>query len=286
MQQQEILNEYKKYNYLNREKNNPFIKILVSYIKPSFLFKSNILTPIHLGKAVEKEISKDGIQNDENLEWLHKNCVFNDDFDGGISEYNRRIGFLTGTYWAWKNYEKLGNPEYFGSFGYRRVFKPDFLIDIKKYDLILPKALHFTCSSIKKQMIMFHGTPLLNYMLAVFDKVYPNEKSNLLNYFDGENGYFWELYIMKKNIFFDFCAWIFPLLFEYLKFDSIQLSDKDERDIGFIMERLTGYYCYKLVQNNLLKIKHTDMILTEKVSVNEKTREFMIKNIREKLKRR
>ena len=55
--EQNLLDEYKKYDFLNKEKAK--IKILVSYIKPSFLFKSEILTPIHLGRAVEKEISKD-----------------------------------------------------------------------------------------------------------------------------------------------------------------------------------------------------------------------------------
>ena len=127
MQEEQLLNEYKKYDYLNQEKNNPLVKIFVSYIKPSFLFKSEILTPIHLGRAVEKENSKDGKITEEDINWLHENCIGDDDFEGNISHVNRRVGFLTGTYWAWKNYEKLGNPEYFGSFGYRRFLQPIFL---------------------------------------------------------------------------------------------------------------------------------------------------------------
>ena len=126
---------YKKYDDLNQNKSS--IKILVSYIKPSFLFKSNILTPIHLGKTVERDSSKDGAQSQSDIEWLHQNCEFNDDFEGGISQYNRRVGFLTGTYWAWKNYEKLGNPDYFGSFGYRRLLNPDFLDDIGGGNMML-----------------------------------------------------------------------------------------------------------------------------------------------------
>lgn len=268
--EQELLNEYKKYDYLNEDIKHPLVKILVNYIKPSFLFKSEILTPTQLGKAVEKEDSKDGVQSDENLKWLHENCQFNDDFVGGISEYNRRIGFLTGTYWAWKNYEKLGNPEYIGSFGYRRLLNPEFLEDIERYDVVLPKELGFRRISIKKQMILFHGQEILNFMQTIFAKVYPEEETKLLNYLERKNGYFWEIYVMKKEIFFDFCNWIFPLLFAYLNEDNIELLYSDMRDIGFVMERLTGYYCYKLVQNNLLKIKQTDMILTEKVLVNKK----------------
>ena len=53
-----LLDEYKKYDNVNENRTNPLIKILVSYIKPSFLFKSEILTPIHLGRAVERDNSK------------------------------------------------------------------------------------------------------------------------------------------------------------------------------------------------------------------------------------
>lgn len=108
MNEQELLYEYKQYDGINN--NKPLVKILVSYIKPSFLFKSEILTPIHLGRAVERDTSKDGVISDEDIKWLHENCIGDDDFEGNISSVNRRVGLFTGTYWAYKNYEKLGNP--------------------------------------------------------------------------------------------------------------------------------------------------------------------------------
>ena len=77
-----LLNEYKKYDYLNSDKENPLIKILVSYIKPSYLFKSKILTPMHLGRSVATEVSKDGEVSEDDLKWLYDNCIGDDDFDG------------------------------------------------------------------------------------------------------------------------------------------------------------------------------------------------------------
>ena len=65
MNEQELLYEYKQYDGINN--NKPLVKILVSYIKPSFLFKSEILTPIHLGRAVERDTSKDGVISDEDI---------------------------------------------------------------------------------------------------------------------------------------------------------------------------------------------------------------------------
>ena len=99
MLEQVLIEDYKKFDYLNQDKNKPLVKILVSYIKPYFLFKSDILTPIHLGRAIEKDSSKDGVISDEDVNWLHENCIGDDDFETNISHVNRRVGFFTGTYW-------------------------------------------------------------------------------------------------------------------------------------------------------------------------------------------
>ena len=70
MLESELLKLYKEY-----DEKNPIIKIFVSYIKPSFLFSTKILIPIHLGRDVAQENSKDGIINNEALDWLYDNCI-------------------------------------------------------------------------------------------------------------------------------------------------------------------------------------------------------------------
>ncbi len=259
---------------------NDNVKILVSYIKPSFLFKSKVLTPIHLGRAVEDKNSKDGIQDKESIAWLHTNCDYSDDFEGGISRYNRRVGFLTGTYWAWKNYEKLGNPEYFGSFGYRKLLIPSFLSDIDNYDLIVPNE-RFLLKTIKKQVIECHGKNMYDTIVDLIKDTYPNELDNVLSYLQKSSGYFYEIYVMKKEIFFDFCNWIFKILFRFFELynndfikpnpmvqDQLTLnaSNNEFRDIAFILERLTGYYLYKLTKNNDIKYNTVEVVSTEEVN--------------------
>lgn len=272
MTNQELLNSYKKYDI-----KSSLIKIFVSYIKPSFLFKSDILTPIHLGKAISKNDTKA-----EDLEWLCTNCIGDDDFDGNISYTNRRVGFLTGTYQAWKNYEKLGNPDYFGSFGYRRLLNPSFLEKFEEYDLILPHKKDFRIETIKEQFLNYHGEELYKNTINAFEKIYPDELNNLEKYFNGTAGYFDELYVMKKEIFFGFCNWIFPLLFEYLKQPQIILKNNDLRDIGFIMERLTGYYCNELSKK--YKFLEVEMITSEKLVVNKgKLNKEFLANLRKGL---
>ena len=276
-----LLNEYKKYDYLNSDKENPLIKILVSYIKPSYLFKSKILTPMHLGRSVATEVSKDGEVSEDDLKWLYDNCIGDDDFDGSISNVNRRVGFLTGTYWAWQNYEKLGNPEYFGSFGYRRLLVPYLLDDLISYDAIIPEPEYLPEGSIRKQFIYYHGSALCNIMINTLKKIHPEDMENFISYINQPWAYLRELYILKKELFFDFCSWIFPLLFELLSIDNEHfiLNEKEKsdikkrrndtsqefdlymkRDIAFIIERYTGFYLYKLKQKSLYNVNEQQVI--------------------------
>lgn len=275
---QDILNGYSNIN-----KENTLIKIFVSYIKPSFLFKTDVLIPIHLGRAVACEASKDGKITEENLKWLYENCIGDNDFEDNISSVNRRIGFLTGTYHAWKNYESLGNPKYFGSFGYRRLLKPVFFDRLEQVDFICPAKRSFNYT-LKKQFIAAHGEALFNAMIESLNTNFPEDSDLFNEYLEQKSGYFFEIYIMKKELFFPFCEWIFKLLFSMLetythnielhstvKFDDLlvkfletdtrTLTNKvtpkskgaEVRDIAFIMERLTGFYLYKLTKNNKLK---------------------------------
>ena len=97
------------------------IKILVCYHKKDFLFKNDILVPIHCGRAVAKQKHKDGQISDDDYNWLNANML-GDDTGENISELNREVNEMTAIYWAWKNYDKLGNPDYIGLCHYRRLF--------------------------------------------------------------------------------------------------------------------------------------------------------------------
>ena len=75
----------------------PTIKILVGYHKPASLLKSDILVPIHLGRAIADQISKDGYLSEEDYQWLFNNTV-GDDTGDNISNQNRCYCELTGLF--------------------------------------------------------------------------------------------------------------------------------------------------------------------------------------------
>lgn len=295
----ELLNQYKQYDYLNQNQKRPLVKILVSYIKPSFLFKSEILTPIHLGRAVERESSKDGTISDEDIKWLHKNCIGDNDFEGNISAVNRRVGFLTGTYWAWKNYDKLGNPEYFGSFGVRKFLKPTLLKNIKLYNIILPQKEKLKYATNKEQFYKYHSQNLYISLLNNLQKYYSNEVTLFEEYMNLNYGYYHELYIMNKNTFFKFCEWIMPLLNAFLHDQNckVQLDNEEKitdlfrfhgisetRDIAYIIEILTGYFLYKTIQDKKCKfLEYEYEIIPSKT---EPSKDKLLKMLRKRIELR
>ena len=296
--QRDLLQAYKRYDYLNQNPSQPFVKILVGYIKPSFLYKTNILTPIHLGRAVEEDVSKEGFLKREDFKWLHENCLGDDGFEGNISAMNRRVGFLTGTYWAWKNYEKLGNPDYFGFFGYRRLLLPYCLSEIGNYDLVFPMKMGFP-TSLKEQLIDMHGDIYYKNMMDAIKAVYPDEYDGVKQYMEGQEGYFLENYIMKREFFFNFCQWIFKLCFYMLEncsFEEDKVNNsgiknpeilkiinknKERRDVAFLIERFTGYYFYRLTQNPKIKIQEVNVF--ENAIATKYKENFVLKEIHRRL---
>ncbi len=86
---------------------NPKIKILISYHDKHPLIKSDILLPIQTGCALAEERFEGMLQDDDGE---------------NISAKNPKYAELTAQYWAWKNYDKLGNPDYIGFMHYRRNF--------------------------------------------------------------------------------------------------------------------------------------------------------------------
>ena len=54
------------------------IKILVGYHKKDKLYKNDIMVPIHCGRVLETEASKDGKISQEDYKWLLENMIGDD----------------------------------------------------------------------------------------------------------------------------------------------------------------------------------------------------------------
>ncbi|EAL0539664.1 DUF4422 domain-containing protein [Campylobacter jejuni] len=294
----QIIDEYiKKLNKCSASD----VKILVGYHKKTPLIESSILTPIFLGKASWGDLSKDGKLKLEDFRWMCK-TMLGDDTGKNISQLNRFFCEMTGIYWIWKNYEKVGNPRYIGFMQYRRhlkfgqnYFSPpslfykginsNYLINmglldkvildtIEDYDILCVKPLVLE-SSVFEQFRELENLPfdldfkIFEELIDYIKEYCVDYRTAISEYMNGNKHYWYNCFVMKKELFDDFCNFAFPIMFHFhKKIDYSRMSIAGKRILGFISERLYGIFLTKQIQNQA-KIKQLSLSLVENLEYTE-----------------
>lgn len=264
--------------------NNKKIKILVCYHKKDKLFQNDILVPIHCGRSSAFERSKDGILSSEEYNWLLNNTI-GDNTGDNISELNREVNEMTALYWAWKNYNKLGNPDFIGLMHYRRFFDFSKILHIHKiFKIGLLNKLGLNTESMNNlfKNYTFISRPsksmlaeYTHYQLDMYrgcvdfsDKYHP--MLNRLNQIAINNKLFYptNMFIMSKEDFFNMCEEVFPVMFDILSGNRKEQSKivleniKKQRPIKEYNEALKLYN-----QNNGVLPRFTGYIMERILSL-------------------
>ena len=263
--------------------NNKKIKIYISTHKPCEYVKSDIFTLVQAGTALpgKKAIS----------------CAVQDNTGDNISDKNPRFCELTTQYWAWKNQDA----DYYGFFHYRRYlsfaeenekeldtwgniiensFNDDFITEyslekdnieklVLENDIILPsiKDINKWPNNGKNMREQYessgylHGEDL-DIMIDVIAEKYPEYLPYANEYLNGHQTYINNMFIMKKEIFDDYCSWLFDILFECdQRIDFTNYSVEALRTPGHLSERLLNIYVSYLKANKNVKIKEVPTVV-------------------------
>ncbi|WP_283127883.1 DUF4422 domain-containing protein [Allofournierella massiliensis] len=254
------------------EKN---IKILISCHKPTDYVKNDIMQPIQVGSKNAK-VRLEGMLHDDEGE--------------NLSERNPMYCEMTAQYWAWKNLDC----DYYGFFHYRRYFafnRPEGKYDswgnltesffdentVEKYglseenirsiveqaDLILPEEKDIArMPNMGKNMIdqyMASGylhRQDLDIMMDILREKYPEFVPYAERYLNGHTTYLNNMYIMKKEIFHEYCAWLFDILECHMqRANMADYSCEALRTPGHLAERLINIYCLYLKDKKNYRIK-------------------------------
>ena len=209
-----------------------------------------LLIPTQVGTALAAERWDGFAHDDEGL---------------NISRKNRAYCELTAQYWAWKNVRT----DYFGFFHYRRYLYPqsdikrpyiveeeknlDSLVSkkythfsemIEPYDLVLPKPenMHVTVEK-HYASAPFHHLEDLELVKDIIRERHGAYMQAMDTYLSGTEIYFGNIFIMKENIFQNYCQWLFGIIEE---FDQRCVHDnyaaQELRVDGYLAERLLGIY--------------------------------------------
>lgn len=262
------------------------IKIFVAGHKKFDYIKNDLIFPIQTGTA----ISGERLPN-----------ILHDDHGDNISHKNRSYSEMTAQYWVWKNVEA----DYYGFMHYRRYFNfsekiypmsgysnvfADKISDsnIKKfgwdedsirkcingYDIIstIPQdtkevqGLENVYQQYCKAEYLYEKD--LRIVMSIINEKYPEFKDAANSYIYGHMAIFCNMYILKKQIFFDYCDWLFDILSEFEKrvnMDSYNTSAL--RTPGHLAERLFGIYYTYLKQNKNIRIRELQKVWIDNTSV-------------------
>lgn len=239
--------------------NSIDLRILMATHKPCMLPTEDLYFPIHCGRSVTQ-------LDDESLDWMKKH-THGDDTGDNISKLNPYFCELTAVYWAWKNYEKLGNPEKIGLCHYRRYF-----MDMGSSDeIVVP--VHYLNKTVADQFSANHNPNNLRKAIDLLPD--PELKNSAIEYLNQRKGYFFNMFILQRKYFFDYCNIIFPLLFKLSQNSNWdRLSNYQRRMPGFIAERITGAYLYHLGKKNDIPLHETLPIVPIGHSYNELKRQI------------
>lgn len=227
------------------------IKVFVACHKPFVMpVHDECFQPLHVG-AETSNINIEG--------------SIGDDTGDNISVKNPFYCELTGLYWIWKNYD---NAEYVGLCHYRRFFsrnafsiKKDHSIltseqlldEIKESDILLPTpAKKGAGNHYYRNISDYENDKVFIEITSIIRELCPEYLQTAIKVLKCKKMSFGNIMLANKNVFNQYCEWLFNIEFNLEKFIVERYGAIEPREMGFISEWLLNVW----VIHNRLKIKY------------------------------
>lgn len=235
------------------------IQILVcAHKRDSYTRNISPYTAIQVGKALHL---------DDDYGYL---C---DNEGDNISEKNPSYSEWTALYWGWKN---IHNVKYLGLCHYRRYFDIDITDDniedlMDKTDMIVIKQSHPMISKSERPLNLIIQTSKEDYFIFLDTLLdfYPEYKQEILDYFyNSRKSFPYSMFIARKELYDEFCAFMFPVLFEVEKKIIKHGYTRQKRVMGYLGECSLGLFIackhlkcrqvpLKFCSDNIIPVKKT-----------------------------
>ncbi len=269
----------KLFFFLKRPMKKPTVKILIAHRELRGVVKNSILCPIQTGCANATTLLPDMLRDNEGENVSLRNPSYNE---------------LSAHYWAWKNQDKLDNPDYIGLMHNRRHFIFDKNLQIPSVDFTwLPKsnvylypfmtkdyALHvsedkimsyfpkYDCMVLKPyyEVLPVKGKKLtkgfgykypeiFDVFVQVIREKFPDYQEELDLFLKEDKQYLCNMFVMKKELFEEYSSFLFGILQEVdLRIDSSKFTGLKLRFLGYLGEFLLSIFMTKIHKDPTIKI--------------------------------
>ncbi|WP_278849777.1 DUF4422 domain-containing protein [Megamonas funiformis] len=233
------------------------IKILIATHKEYWMPRDEVYLPIHVGK-----------ENKQELGYIGDNTGCN------ISIKNPNYCELTAIYWAWKNLKV----DYIGLVHYRRYFtkhnfrncekkkrdilsKKDFENILKDVDIIVPDKRKYYIETNRSHYNHAHYKKDLDETENIIKEIYPEYSMAFNKVMNRTWGHMFNMFVMRKDYFDEYCDWLFTILFELEKrIDISNYTTMEARVFGFISELLLDVW----LETKQVKCKEVNVSFMER----------------------
>lgn len=241
---------------MRQESGKPAIRIIVATHKPYRMPEDPMYLPLLVGTEVNRP-EWDGARDNEG---------------DSISAKNPHYCELTGLYWAWKNTEA----DYIGLVHYRRHFadakwwkkKEERILSeaeiaklLQTSDVLLPKPRHYWIETNYSQYVHAHHPEDLDLTRQILQEKEPDYVPAFDATMQKRSGHRFNMFVMKRELFDRYCAWLFDILFTLeSRLDISSYSRNDSRVFGFVGERLLDVW----LETNHIPYKNISYVFLEK----------------------
>ena len=199
------------------------ITIIVAAHKKYQMPEDKMYLPLHVGREGKEDIG-----------------YISDNTGDNISIKNPYFCELTGIYWAWKNLDS----DYIGLVHYRRYFSDCNKIPkteeekfkvvlnseelnkkLENVDIILPKQRNYYIENIYDHYKHTMYIEPLDITGEIIKEKYSEYLAEFENLKKNKKMHAFNMFIMKKNYFDEYCTWLFDILFELEKRTDVSQYD-------------------------------------------------------------
>lgn len=232
------------------------IKILVATHKQYWMPEDSVYMPIHVGREGKADIGYTGDHTGDN-----------------ISLKNANYCELTGLYWAWKNLEA----DYIGLVHYRRYFtrKEVRSVEDKKnqiltgaewenllsqYPVVVADKRKYYIESNRSHYNNAHHSSGLDAAEQIIAEKYPEYSAAFTKVCNRTWAHMFNMFVMRRDLFDQYCEWMFSILEEIEK--RVDISDYDTyeaRIYGFVSEILLDVW----IESNNINYKEQNVSFME-----------------------
>lgn len=233
------------------------IKFLVATHKKYWMPKDEVYLPIHVGKEGKHDLGYIGDNTGDN-----------------ISIKNPNYCELTAIYWAWKNLKA----DYIGLVHYRRYFtkhnfrnyekkkqdillKSDFENILRDVDIIVPDKRKYYIETNRSHYNHAHYKKDLDETENIIKELYPEYSIAFNKVMNRTWAHMFNMFVMRKDYFDEYCEWLFTILFELEKrIDISNYTTMEARVFGFISELLLDVW----LETKQIRYKEVNVSFMEK----------------------